>query len=310
MTRVTKRAAVVVASEIQDGPVLKLSLSEASSAQVERSALHAAAAGLARRLRPEHVQRLPASILMEVVVDEDVEIFHYTLSPEQVTLDREPVSDPDVSIALQKAADLILLHNGISLITIVASGRASLSGEVVDLLQIFGMSDYPAGEGRRSFADLSQLLLDARSARPREVSKILDRFGRADFARELAYFFTDAAQLSGLAQEVPPAIIRVTIGGHGYLCHISPQNCWVEPATGGSEFQASIDAPKTETMVDRLLGNIGDMDAILSRRMIVAGPAVDDLMPLFERISSGLTVFTSLSDGDEDDWSFPVGISR
>ena len=46
------------------------------------------------------------------------------------------------------------------------------------------------------------------------------------------------------------------------------------------------------------------MDAILSRRMLVAGPAVDDLMPLFERISTGLTVFTSAEEQRE--WTFPT----
>jgi hypothetical protein len=307
VTQATKRPAVVVAPEIQVGLVPELRLADASTTQVERPAVHAAAAGLALRLRPEHIERLPVAILLEVVVGDDVEIFHYSLTADQVTLDRQAASDPEVSITLQKAVDLILLDNGISLVTIVSSGRASLSGEVVDLLQIFGMADYPAASGRRSFADLSQLLLEARTARPREVSRILDRFGRADFARELTHFFTDAAQLSGLAQEIPPATIRVTIGDHGHLCHISPERCWVEPAADGAEFQASIDVPKMETMVDRLLGNIGDMDAILSRRMVVAGPAVDDLMPLFERISTGLTVFTSLND-DDGDWSFPVSV--
>jgi hypothetical protein len=305
VTQATNAATVVVAPGIQDGPVPRLSLSDASTAQVERSAIQAAAVGLARRLRPEYVQRLPASVLLEVVMEDDVEVFRYTLSAGQVTLDRQ-AGAAEVTIALQKAVDLILLDNGVSLITVVASGRASLTGEVTDLLQIFGMADYPAEVGRRSFADLSRLLLGARTARAREVGRILDRFGRADFARELAHFFSDAAQLSGLAQEVPPATVKVTIGGHGFLCHISPGNCRVEPAADGAQFQASIEVPKMETMVDRLLGNIGDMDAILSRRMVVAGPAVDDLMPLFERISSGLTVFTSLSE--DDDWSFPVGL--
>ena len=292
---------VRIADEILQGPVPALGVTDAATAAIGPAELGGAARALAHRLRPQHLPRLPADVEVEVVTAEGVDTFAFGLDTDLVELRTNPAADPVVRVTLQKPVDLVLMENGISLMTVIASGRASLVGGLDDVLGVFGQADYEPRPGRRAFTELSRLLLDCRDARPREVARVLDAFGREDFARELVYFFVEAAALSGLPSELPPATIRFVIGGIAHRCRIGAQECLVEP--DGPGFEALLEVPRMETMVDRLLGRIGDMDAILSRRMLVAGPAVDDLMPLFERISTGLTVFTSAQEQRE--WTFP-----
>jgi hypothetical protein len=297
---------VRIAAEVPAGPVPDLTPADAARADIDGVALGSAARALAHRLSPQHVPQLPADMEIEVVTATGVETYHYRLAAGLVELDTVPVPDAVVRVTLQKPVDLVLMENGVSLMTVIASGRASLTGALEDVLGIFGQADYAPRPGRRSFADLSRLLLDCRPARPREVARILDRFGREDFAKELVHFFVEAALLSGVPAELPPATIRFVIGGIAHRCRIGPEGSWVDP--DGDDYEATLDVPRMETMIDRLLGRIGDMDAILSRRMLVAGPAVDDLMPLFERISTGLTVFTSAEEQRE--WTFPSTSAR
>lgn len=112
--------------------------------------------------------------------------------------------------------------------------------------------------------------------------------------------------MSGLGQVIEPTTIQMVIGEFTAFCLIRSDGCMTADQPGPEGVGAVIEMPKMETFVARLLGEIGDMDAILSRKLLVTGPAVDDLMPIFERISSGLTSFTSMELAT--DWSFPSPI--
>ena len=287
-----------------------LSLPGALDVEVDPSQVTASAVALAYRLRPEKVDPLPMDVEVTVVTARALQTFHYGLSEGRVEISREAAFETRVKLTLQKGIDLVLMENGLSIMAIVAAGRATLAGGFQDILGVFGNASYPLRDGRRSFSELSQLLLECQSANSRDIARIVDRFGREDFARELVYFFSEAATLSGLPLRLPAATIRFIIGGIPCLSRITPEGSSVLAMTDGTPFDATIEVPKMETVVDRLLGRIGEMDAILSRKMLVAGPGIDDLMPLFEQISTGLTVFTSSvfasSAQDSDDWSFPA----
>lgn len=299
---------VTIAPGLAGSYVPEISIAEAVERELDSSQVRAGASALAQRMRPDNIKNLPISVELTVIADERAEIFHFRLDKSEVFLTAEECPDARVKVTLQRGVDLALMENGIPLIVIIASGRASIIGSLEDILGVFGDAYYPTADGRRSFFELSRMLMHAKSAKPREVGKILDDFGRADFAKELAHFFADAALLSGLTKRLPIATIRLTIGSTSHILHVSAQELRVSEDDQDVRCDASIDVPKMETAVDRLLGRIGDMDAILSRKMLVAGSGIDDLMPLFERISTGLSVFTT--SVTKSDWTFPSTPSR
>ena len=165
--------------------------------RTDAATLGGAARALAHRLRPQHVPGLPADVEIEVVTATGVETFHYRLSDDLVELDTVPAPGAVVRVTLQKPVHLVLMANGVSLMTVIASGRASLVGALEDVLGVFGEADFAPRPGRRTFTDLSRLLLDCRPVRAREVARILDRFGRRGLAKELVHFFRGGAAVRG-----------------------------------------------------------------------------------------------------------------
>ncbi len=305
----TALPSVTVARDLMGSYVPRLSISEGFEFPVDVGHVVAAAGALAHRFRTETIAGLPLGIEVTVVLEGGVESFYYTLRPNEVTMAREPGLAPRVTMTLQKAVDLLLMENGVSLMAIVASGRARLNGSFDDVMGTFGRAEYAAPAGRRSASDLSRLLIEARPAARGDVARILDEFGREDFARELVFFFAEAAELSGIPRRLPSAVVRFVIGDTTRFVCISHERSFVIECHEGLKPDATITVPKMETMIDRLLGRIGDLDALLARKVLVQGAGMDDLMPLFEQLSAGLTVFTSSVFGSSRDestsWTFP-----
>jgi hypothetical protein len=289
---------------IPDARVPAVSITDADRSTISRTDLIAAACAFAHQLRPNATSRLPIEVEISVVVENDVEVFHYGLAESQVSLRPGEAAAAQVKITLQRAVDFLLLKDGVSLLTIIAAGRSSLMGSMEDILEVFGYSDYPARAGRRAFKDLTDLLLKARAAKPREIGKLVNEFGLEDFVRELLQSVTESVILSGMPHKVPAATVKATIADLSYLIRIAPELTEVRGYSADADYSASIEIPKVDTAIDRLLGRITDIEALMQRKILLSGPAVDNLMPLFERISSGLSGFT-FPDEVGLDWSFP-----
>ena len=296
----------IICSGIDAGEVPEVSLAEALDYQMSSAGVRAAARALAERLRIDQIPDLPLDLEISVIVDSNVEVFHYRLSRSRVELAAEPAPEAKVKVTLQRAVDLALLVAGVPLMVLTAAGRVSVAGDFDDILGIFGNVHCPPREGRRSLSEMSRLLAEASNVRSSEISKLLDKFGRAAFADELVGFFADSMILSGLTEQLGPFRVRIVVGEFASVVAVAQRERSIMPADETGECDVTIEVPKPETAVLRLLGKIGDMDAVLSRKILLSGPSVDDMMPLLEQLSSGLTAFTTCNSINEAEWAFPA----
>jgi hypothetical protein len=187
---------------------------------------------------------LPLDVEICVIVDNNVETFHYRLTRSRVELAAEPAPEARLKVTMQQAVDLALMEKGVPLIVLIAAGRATVTGEFDEILGVFGNARYPARASRRPFREICQLLARSQDAKNSEISKLLDGFGRAAFASELTSFFADAMVLSGMTQRLPALRIRMIIGGFANVIAVEQREHSVISDDGTGECDVTIDVPK------------------------------------------------------------------